>query len=156
MYSIRGSLKHRYYLQTRNIMVRLISCLLDSNRNSKGEYVRVSRNWLYGEMTCPTFPRQIGQYFFYQTLYTPKPSPHLLLFSFLLLSLLFLFFIFYFFLLTCSRLFALHSFHCLFHLLLILTTFLTVVPKKFQPDIKVVCAKELNFHSSLGDFCALR
>lgn len=44
-------------------MVRLISCLPDSNRNLAGEYVRVSGNWLNGELTCPTSPRQIGQYF---------------------------------------------------------------------------------------------
>ena len=41
-------------------MVRLISYLIDSNRNSTGEYVRVSSNWLNGEMTYPTSPRQIG------------------------------------------------------------------------------------------------
>lgn len=32
LYSIWGSLKIKYYLQTWNTMVRLISCLLDSNR----------------------------------------------------------------------------------------------------------------------------
>ena len=65
MYSIRGSLKHEYYLQTRNTMVRLVSCLPKSNRNLVGEYVRVSGNWLNGEMTCPTSPRQMGRYFFH-------------------------------------------------------------------------------------------
>ena len=52
LYAIQGSLKHGYYLQTQNKMFRLISCLLDSNRNSAGEYVRVSENWLNGELTC--------------------------------------------------------------------------------------------------------
>ena len=56
LYAIQGSLKHEYYLQTRNIVVRLISCLPNSNRNSAGEFVRVSVNWLNGELTCPTSP----------------------------------------------------------------------------------------------------
>ena len=42
LYTIRGSLKNVYYLQTRNTMVRLISCLPDSNRNSTREFLRVS------------------------------------------------------------------------------------------------------------------
>ena len=57
MYSIRGSLGLRYYLQTRSTMVQLISCLLDSNRNLIGEFVKVSSNWLNGELTCSTSPR---------------------------------------------------------------------------------------------------
>ena len=44
LYANRGSLKHGYYLQTRNTMVRLISCFLNSNRNLAGECVRVSGN----------------------------------------------------------------------------------------------------------------
>ena len=72
LYAIWGSLKHRYYLQTRNTMVRLISSLPDSNRNSVREYVGVSGKWLNGEMTCPTSPRQIGRYFL---LSIPKHSP---------------------------------------------------------------------------------
>ena len=62
LYAIRGSLRNGYYLQTQNTMVRLISCLPDSNRNSAGEFVRVSGNWLNEELTCPTSPRQIGWY----------------------------------------------------------------------------------------------
>ena len=62
LYAIRGSLRNGYYLQTRNTMVRLISFLLDSNRNFVGEFMRVSGNWLNGELTCPTFPHQIGRY----------------------------------------------------------------------------------------------
>ena len=62
LYAIRGSLKNGYYLQTQNTKVRLISCLLNSNRNSVGEFVKVSRNWLNGELTCLTSPCQIGQY----------------------------------------------------------------------------------------------
>ena len=36
-------------------MVRLISCLPDSNRKFAGEFV-VSENWLNGELTYPTSP----------------------------------------------------------------------------------------------------
>ena len=71
LYAIRGSIKNGYYLQTRNTIVMLISCLPDSNRNSVGEYVRVSNNWLNGEMTCPTSLRQIGRYFL-----LPIPNIH--------------------------------------------------------------------------------
>ena len=56
LYAIQGSLKLDYYLQTWSTMVRFISCLPDSSRNLVGEYVRVSGNWLNGELTCPTFP----------------------------------------------------------------------------------------------------
>ena len=70
MYSIRGSLDLGYYLQTWSTMIRLISCLPDSNKNSEGEFVKVSGNWLNGELTCPTSPRQIGQY-----LLLPTPNP---------------------------------------------------------------------------------
>ena len=62
LYAIRGSLKLGYYLQTQNIMVRLISYLPDSNRNSVWEYVRVSSNWLNGKLTCLTSPHEIGRY----------------------------------------------------------------------------------------------
>ena len=51
LYAIRGCLKNWYYLQTRNTMVRLISCLPDSNKSSAGEFVRVSGNWLNGKLT---------------------------------------------------------------------------------------------------------
>ena len=39
MYSLYGKKKSNYYLKVRDMKVRLISCLLDSNRNSAGEYV---------------------------------------------------------------------------------------------------------------------
>ena len=66
LYAIHGSLRNGYYLQTQNTMVRLISCLPDSNRNSAGEFVRVSRNWLNGELTCSTSLHQIGWYLLFQ------------------------------------------------------------------------------------------
>ena len=62
LYTIQGSLKLGYYLQTRNTMVSLISYLLDSNRNSVWEVVRVSSNWLNGELTGLTSPCDIGRY----------------------------------------------------------------------------------------------
>ena len=46
MYNLCGNVESDYYLKTRDNRVRLISCLLDSNRNSAGEFVRVSDNWL--------------------------------------------------------------------------------------------------------------
>ena len=105
LYAIRGSLKLKYYLQTQNTMVRLISYLLDSNRNLVKEYIRVSGNWLNREMTCPTSPHQIGRY----------------LFTFCFISLPFVIFHLYF------------------------PIFPIVVSKKFQPNIRVVRVKEVNF-----------
>ena len=45
MYSLCGKRKSNYYLKTRDTRLRLISCLLGSNRNSAKEYVRVRGNW---------------------------------------------------------------------------------------------------------------
>ena len=44
MYSLCSNIRITYYLKVRDVRVRLISCLLDSNRNSAGEYVQVSDN----------------------------------------------------------------------------------------------------------------
>ena len=44
MYSLCGNIESDYYLKTRDNRVRFISCLPDSNRNSTGEFVRVSGN----------------------------------------------------------------------------------------------------------------
>ena len=44
MYNLCGNLKSNYYLKVRDVRVQLISCLLDSNRNLAGEYIRVSGN----------------------------------------------------------------------------------------------------------------
>ena len=44
MYSLYDNIESDYYLKTRDNKVRLISCLPDSNRNSIGEFVRVSGN----------------------------------------------------------------------------------------------------------------
>ena len=44
MYNLYGNLKSNYYLKVRDVRVQLISCLPDSNKNSAGEYIRVSGN----------------------------------------------------------------------------------------------------------------
>ena len=62
MYSLCGNIRSDYYLNVRNVPVLLISCLLDSNRNSTGEYVWVSSNCLADKLTCPTLPLDIGWY----------------------------------------------------------------------------------------------
>lgn len=109
LYVIRGSLKNRYYLQTRNIMVRLIPCLPYSKRNFAGEFVRVSGNWLNAELTCPTSLRQIGQYLLFRLLRTTLPCIFfalsfffLFMFVTFLLLLLHIFFIDLFMIPYCS------------------------------------------------------
>ena len=44
MYSLCGNIRSDYYLKSRDMRVRLISCLPNSNRNSAGKFVRVSDN----------------------------------------------------------------------------------------------------------------
>ena len=62
MYGLCGKITSDYYLETRDMRVRLISCLPDSNRNSAGEFVRVSGNWFAEELPCPFSPRDVGWY----------------------------------------------------------------------------------------------
>ena len=62
MYSLCGNIRSDYYLKTRDMRVRLISCFPDSNRNSVGEFVRVSGNWLANELPCPFSPHDVGRY----------------------------------------------------------------------------------------------
>lgn len=62
IYHIRGGLSLGYYLQTRSTLVWLISCLPDSSKNSVGEFVKVSKNWLNRELSCPTSPHKIGRF----------------------------------------------------------------------------------------------
>ena len=38
------------------------SCLLDSNRNSAGEFFRVRGNWCAGEIPCPLSRHEVGSY----------------------------------------------------------------------------------------------
>ena len=62
MYSLCGNIRSNYYLKARDLQVRLISCLPDSNRNFTGEYVQVSSNWLANELPCPLSLRDVGRY----------------------------------------------------------------------------------------------
>ena len=62
MYSLYGNKISNYYLKVRDMMVRLISCLPDSNRNSAEEFVRVCGNWFAGEIPCPLSRREVGSY----------------------------------------------------------------------------------------------
>ena len=62
MYTLCGNIKTDYYLKTRDMRVRLISCLPDSNKNSTGEFVRVSGNWFADELPWPFSPRDVGRY----------------------------------------------------------------------------------------------
>ena len=62
MYSLCVNKKTNYYLKVRDMRVRLISCLPDSNRNSAEEYVWVSGNWFANELPCPLSPRKVGSY----------------------------------------------------------------------------------------------
>ena len=56
MYSLCGNLRSACYLMIRDVRVRLISCLPNSNRNSTREFVWVSSNWHANELTYPTSP----------------------------------------------------------------------------------------------------
>ena len=85
MYSICDGLKTSNYLKIHDPTVRLISCLPDSNRNSMGEFVKVTGNWLVSELTRPMSHRQIGQYSYFLSTHSvglisfilPPPIPFL-------------------------------------------------------------------------------
>ena len=62
MYSLCGKQTSGYYLKVRDTRVRLILYLLNSNRNSAGEFVQVSGNWHANELTCLTSPRDVCWY----------------------------------------------------------------------------------------------
>lgn len=62
VYILCGKKRSGYYLNVRDKRVWLISCLSNSNRNSAGEFVRVSDNWHANELTRPTSPRDVGRY----------------------------------------------------------------------------------------------
>ena len=62
MYSLCRNIRSDYYIKTRDMQVRLISCLLDSNRNLAGEFIQVSGNWLADELPCPFSSRDVGRY----------------------------------------------------------------------------------------------
>ena len=60
MYSLCGKKKSNYYLKVRDMRVRLISCLPDSNRNSAGEYVWVRGNWFAGGILPSLSRHEVG------------------------------------------------------------------------------------------------
>ena len=62
MYSLCRNIRSDYYIKTRDMQVRLISCLPDSNRNLAGEFIQVSGNWLVDELPCPFSSRDVGRY----------------------------------------------------------------------------------------------
>ena len=62
MYSLYDNIESDYYLKTRDNRIWLISCLLDSNRNSVGEFVQVSGNWLAGEFPYMFKHRDVGRF----------------------------------------------------------------------------------------------
>ena len=125
-------------------MARLISCLPDSNRNSAGEFVKVSKNWLNGELTCSTQPWAIDRYLPSQHLAKPWkmgssfnfPPPLSISFPF------FFFFpkLFMHFLVLLVILFSVHL--CSFQ----------AVQTRFEHST----GSRPQFHSVLEDFCPLR
>ena len=62
MYSLCGNIRFDYYLKARDVRVWLISCILNSNRNSAGEFVWVSGNWLADELSYLLSLRDVGRY----------------------------------------------------------------------------------------------
>jgi len=62
MYSLCGNIDSDYYLKTRDMRVRLISCLPDLNRNLAGEFVWMSSNWFAEELLCAFSPHYVGQF----------------------------------------------------------------------------------------------
>ena len=71
MYSLCGKKRSNYYLRVRDIRVRLISCLPDSNRNFVREYVRVRGKWFAGDVPPPLSQHEVGS--FQSTIYSPFP-----------------------------------------------------------------------------------
>ena len=62
MYSLCGKKKSNYYLKVRDMRVWLISCLLNSNRNSAVEYVWVRDNWFAGGIPPPLSRPEVGSF----------------------------------------------------------------------------------------------
>ena len=71
MYNLCGKKRSNYYLKVRDMRVRLISCLSDSNRNSAREYVRVRGKWFAGNVPPPLSWREVG--LFRSTIYSNFP-----------------------------------------------------------------------------------
>ena len=62
MYNLCGNKRSNYYLKVRDMRVRLISFLLDSNRNSAGEYVRVRSKWFANDIPPPPSRREVDSF----------------------------------------------------------------------------------------------
>lgn len=62
MYNMCGNTRLGYYLKVQDTVVRIISCVPDSNKNLTREYVKVSDNRLVGEHPYLTSPQEIGRY----------------------------------------------------------------------------------------------
>ena len=62
MYSLCGNKRTNYYLKVRDMRVRLISCLPNSNRNFSKEFIRVHSNWFADEIPYPLSQCEVGLY----------------------------------------------------------------------------------------------
>ena len=62
MYNLCGNKKTNYYLKVKDMWVRLISCLSDSNRNSPGEFIQVRGNRFANEILYLVSWRKVGSY----------------------------------------------------------------------------------------------
>ena len=91
MYSLCGKKRSNYYLKVRDMRVRLISCLSDSNKNSAGEYVRVRDKWFTSDVPPLLSWREVGS--FRSIVYSPFPFI-IVLFTRILTRFLFFFFFF--------------------------------------------------------------
>ena len=59
MYECHSLANVRYYLKSRSIIVRLVSCLPKSNKGMKDDYLIASREWHDG-LHCPTREGKLG------------------------------------------------------------------------------------------------
>lgn len=53
VYSLQDSKTLGFYFKTYHGEVRLISYLLDSDKESEGDYPLITRNWFPNELPCP-------------------------------------------------------------------------------------------------------
>ena len=60
IYSFQDSKTSGFYFKIRHGEVRLISSLLDSDKEIEGDYLIVLRNWYPGKIHCPTSVGKAG------------------------------------------------------------------------------------------------
>ena len=60
IYSFQDSKTSGFYFKIRHGEVRLISGLLDSDKEIEGDYLIVLRNWYPGKIHCPTSVGKVG------------------------------------------------------------------------------------------------